>query len=693
MAYDKKTDVVWICPNGTRGKVEVVQELRIGLPKQPPKSKMLYYKLPKKEQYWRRVDINKLCTRENAAEFEDFIVEEFRKRREGIWFLNNGEPTYITGSQYMYIQWSRIDIGYPEYRDANRRLFTFWEACKVDYRCYGVCYLKNRRSGFSYCSASEIVNIASSSENAILGILSKTGKDAQDLFTDKAVYMFRNYPWFFKPIQDGSSNPRMELAFRTPAQKITKRYKYASVDESLNTVINWRNTQSNSYDGQKLKLLVHDESAKWMKPNSIKKNWRVTRTCLLLGRKIVGKCMMGTTANAQDSGGEEYKDIYQNSNVNKRDQNGQTVSGLYSLFIPAFDNLEGFIDMFGYSVINTPKKPIMGIDNFEIEVGSKKYLANRRKALEGNNIDLNEFKRQFPFTEEEAFRADASKSTFDVEKIFQQMDHNEERPELVVTGNFVWENPQDKDKVRWVPNKNGKFNSSYFPSDEEKNNFTIKGGVKFPGNAVDYVGGCDPFDHDYTVDGRRSDGALYIYKKFNPFAEHSEIFCLEYINRPPKAAIFYEDVLKACVFYGAELLIENNKVGIINYFRDNGFGGYLMARPEYTYNKVPSPNKKVTPGIPTSGAEVINLMGDLIEAYIHDHVGYRSDGTMGKCYLNALLKDWSVFEIDNRTKYDAAIASALALIATTKRVKKKKEVIKFEPFVRSYNRSNNITKR
>ena len=63
-------------------------------------------------------------------------------------------------------------------------------------------------------------------------------------------------------------------------------------------------------------------------------------------------------------------------------------------------------------------------------------------------------------------------------------------------------------------------------------------------------------------------------------------------------------------------------------------------------------------------------MGDLIEAYIHDHVGYRSDGTMGKCYLNALLKDWSVFEIDNRTKYDAAIASALALIATTKRVKK-----------------------
>ena len=196
-------------------------------------------------------------TRDNVELAENYIIEEFKRRREGVWFLNKGVPTYITGSHYMYIQWSKIDIGYPEYRDANRR--------------YGICYLKNRRSGFSYCSASEIVNIASSTENSVNGILSKTGKDAQDLFTDKAVYIFRNYPWFFKPIQDGSSNPRMELAFRTPAQKITKKNKYASVDESLNSTINWRNTASNSYDGQKLKLLIHDESAKWTKPNSIKK--------------------------------------------------------------------------------------------------------------------------------------------------------------------------------------------------------------------------------------------------------------------------------------------------------------------------------------------------------------------------------------------------------------------------------------
>jgi len=690
MAFDKKNDVVWICPNNTRGKVITIQNLNIGLPKAPPKKKMLFYGLKKKDQYWKRQEIDANCTRDNVADFEDYIIEEFKRRREGIWFLNKGEATYITGSQYMYIQWSKIDIGYPEYRDANRKLFLFWEACKVDYRCYGICYLKNRRSGFSYCSASEIVNIASSTENTVNGILSKTGKDAQDLFTDKAVYIFRNYPWFFKPIQDGSTNPRVELAFRTPAQKLTKKHKYASVDESLNSSINWRNTGSNSYDGQKLKLLIHDESAKWVRPNSIKKNWRVTRTCLLLGRKIVGKCMMGTTANAQDMGGEEYKAIYSDSNVLQRDANGQTISGLYSLFIPAFENLEGFIDAYGFSVVKTPKTPVMGIDEFEIEIGSKEYLVNRRMALKNNNIDLNEFKRQFPFTEEEAFRADASKSTFDVEKIFQQMDWLEEKSNLVVSGNFVWKNPEDKKEVIWLPSKNGKFNIALMPSEKEKNNIIKKRGSYYPGNKIDYVAGCDPFDHDYTVDGRRSDGALYIYKRFNPFEENSQVFCLEYINRPPKASIFYEDILKACVFYGAEILIENNKVGIINYFRDQGFDGLLMDRPEYTYSKSPS-NKKRMPGIPTASAEVINLMGDLIEAYIHDNVGYNSEtGIVGKCYFMSLLKDWSLFEIDNRTKYDASIASALALIGATKKFIKKKQSKEFIPFVRSYKQNKNI---
>ena len=39
--------------------------------------------------------------------------------------------------------------------------------------------------------------------------------------------------------------------------------------EGLDTTIDWKNTGDNSYDGEKLKLLVHDESGKWERPDNI----------------------------------------------------------------------------------------------------------------------------------------------------------------------------------------------------------------------------------------------------------------------------------------------------------------------------------------------------------------------------------------------------------------------------------------
>ena len=99
----------------------------------------------------------------------------------------------------------------------------FWEACKADARSYGICYLKNRRSGFSFMASGETVNSATISTDARFGILSKSGPDAKTMFTDKVVPISVNYPFFFKPIQDGMDRPKTELAYRVPASKFTRR--------------------------------------------------------------------------------------------------------------------------------------------------------------------------------------------------------------------------------------------------------------------------------------------------------------------------------------------------------------------------------------------------------------------------------------------------------------------------------------
>jgi hypothetical protein len=98
----------------------------------------------------------------------DYIDKEFDYREKGFWFINKDKPTYITGTHYMYLQWSKIDVGKPDFRESNRLFFIFWEACKADDRSYGICYLKNRRSGFSFMASGETVNSATISTDSRL---------------------------------------------------------------------------------------------------------------------------------------------------------------------------------------------------------------------------------------------------------------------------------------------------------------------------------------------------------------------------------------------------------------------------------------------------------------------------------------------------------------------------------------------
>ena len=329
--YNEEHDFVVISKTGEIGEVYEIQNLKIAL----PKPQNIYKRSNKKEdQYWEIFELNKDLQRiktifnwkEYPIEFKEkwfeYIDEEFKRREEGFWFYNNGKPTYITGTHYMYLQWSKIDVGKPDFRESNRLFYIFWEACKADDRCYGMCYLKNRRSGFSFMASGEVVNLATISSDSRYGILSKTGPDAKKMFTDKVVPISVNYPFFFKPIQDGMDRPKTELAYRVPASKLTRRKIEQGSDEAdlqgLDTTIDWKNTGDNSYDGEKLKLLVHDESGKWERPNNILNNWRVTKTTLRLGSRIVGKCMMGSTSNALEKGGDNFKNLYYESDVTKR---------------------------------------------------------------------------------------------------------------------------------------------------------------------------------------------------------------------------------------------------------------------------------------------------------------------------------------------------------------------------------------
>ena len=306
--YDKEHDIIVISKTGQIGEILEIQNLRIALRKVPvqvfkhDKNKWVKTDQPKELERLKSIFDWRSYPEDQKEQWFDYIDEEFDRRDNGFWFTNNGKPTYLTGTHYMYLQWSKIDVGAPDFREANRLFYVFWEACKADKRCYGMCYLKNRRSGFSFMSSAETVNLATLAGDSRYGVLSKTGSDAKKMFTDKIVPISINYPFFFKPIQDGMDRPKTELAYRVPStrftrKKITVNEKLEEL-EGLDTTIDWKNTGDNSYDGEKLALLVHDEAGKWERPENILNNWRVTKTCLRLGSSTICKCIMGSTSNA-----------------------------------------------------------------------------------------------------------------------------------------------------------------------------------------------------------------------------------------------------------------------------------------------------------------------------------------------------------------------------------------------------------
>ena len=684
--YNEKYKLVIISRDGTLGDIYEISNVIIGLPKTP--KTFDNQKEKKDNQVWSPTILPKTLKRistifqwnEQPVAFKnswvDYIETEFNKREQGCWFLNNGIATYITGTHYMYLQWTKIDVGHPDFREANRIFYIFWEACKADVRSFGMCYLKIRRSGFSFMSSCEGVNQATITRDARIGILSKTGADAKKMFTDKVVPISNNYPFFFKPIQDGMDKPKTELAYRVPASKITKKNMYVTDDEDidgLDTTIDWKNTSDNSYDGEKLQYLLHDESGKWERPENILNNWRVTKTCLRLGSKIIGKCMMGSTSNALEKGGANFKKLFEDSNGGKRNQNGQTKSGLYNLFIPMEWNFEGYIDKYGMPVLFTPEKPVIGMDGESIKIGAVDYWKNEVDSLSSDPDALNEFYRQFPRTESHAFRDESKMSLFNLTKIYQQVDYNDSLiiGQHVTQGSFSWQNGIKDTKVIFTPNKSGRFLVTWTPGLSMQNKFYTKNGTYYPGN--EHVGsfGCDSYDISGVVVGKGSNGALHGLTKFNMDEAPSNEFFLEYIARPQTAEIFFEEVLMACVFYGMPILCENNKPRLLYHFKNRGYRGFCMNRPDKRFNKL-SKTERELGGIPNSSEDVKQSHAAAIESYIEKHIGIDLDGTfrdtniMGDMPFQKTLEDWAKFDISNRTKFDAAISSGLAIMANQK---------------------------
>lgn len=129
----------------------------------------------------------------------------------------------------------------------------------------------------------------------------------------------------------------------------------------------------------------------------------------------------------------------------------------------------------------------------------------------------------------------------------------------------------------------------------------------------------------------------------------------------------------ACVFYGMPVLAENNKPRLLYHFKNRGYRGFSLSRPDKHKNDLSKAEKELG-GIPSSSA-VISIHAEAIESYIEKYVGFTNEGS-GNMYFTRTLLDWANYDINNRTKYDATVSSGFAIMANNRYVERPQKVVK-----------------
>lgn len=655
--------------------IVTLQGYNIKLPDAPPKEQIDGYGKPIEEQYWKKTynltDEEYLSLPEE--EQDEIDDRETHRRVHGYWFFNKGKPFYLTGDNYFFLNFWTIDGAAPDFIISQAHDFYFDYHVDKDSACFGSIKLKPRREGCTQRTLSRLANRATMVKHKHLGIQSKTGRDAKDVNFLQLVFGCRNLPCWILPQQAGMDIPKKELVFDKPSRRASTKKKTGikEFDEDeqpqnyLKTKIDWRDTVESAYDGSKVYRYVMDEMGKWNTCNAYE-TWGIVKKCLVDGFDIIGKAyLLSTIGETDEKAAANFIKLWNESDANKRTENGYTLSGLYRWFIPSYASKRGKDPRTGKQLVNKYGE----VD----EVTAKELILNERRAIKDPRKLFIEIK-QNPLNIEEALNFGSGSALFDTIRLTERktfLDNFqpiEERPVKYVVGNLHWIDNERFTKVRFIETPDGKWKIAYFPNvagDMTNRVKRLPNGRALPFSDTQFVMGIDPFDYnreDLMADG--SKGAFLVKLKYNFENENmSNLYCCQYIYRQNDANMFYDDVMKTAFFYGAKLNPERRLYGIWRYLRDNGLINFSMIRPDITKG---SEFQKRDNGYGTpTGEDTKNLGAELVESLIAKPDPLYNENTtdnLEKFWFEDTLEQLIKYTHKQSTAYDLAMAMFLTEI-------------------------------
>lgn len=675
-------------PGGTK---EIIHGIEMYIPPRPPMHEIRGYDLSKKEQKWFRIGFpdwwdeifeEEMQQREENDDYRDPRLEKFReqewsRRINGFWFMNNGKPTYITGTHYLFLEWTKLDIGYPNYYDFARKNYYFTQYCLEDPFCLGYFKVGPRGFGKTMEEITVQLDIMTKPPHRSKGaIQSKSGNDAYKVFK-KEVEIYNEYPEFFKPDSNHGTNPEKKLSFFRDKIKGKKAKKVKQDDDKeLKNEIWWEVAKETALDGDTLVSVIQEEIGKSdpKEQVDVAKRIQVNRFCVYRNNIKRGIIQCTSTIEEMKAGGAEALIVWEGSDHNHKSDNGFTITGLYRAFTSALDTT--VIDEYGMS---------------DREAARKKHESERNLRKDKPN-ELSSYIRKNPFIPEEAFMVDNDQCVFNAMILNERLGYLNINTNVTKAFDLDWESEVDGN-VKYTDNDvNGKFEIAWFPPKDQWNKVAkeIRGGnvVYRPLNDAKFCIACDPISFGKTVDSRKSNAAAYVFRKFDLQVDHGKAehdyethnFIVEYLHRPLEPEIFYEDMIRLCRFFGCQILVENQKNNIFTYFKQRGYADFIMYRPETTYTK--EGDSQDTEGIPSSTVMIDTYTGRL-QTFVIKH-GHRIK-------FKRLIKDMLAFDPAHPRKHDCTVAAGFTLLAREKVVQEDLPPVDIEEIFNLYNNTGSAS--
>lgn len=622
------------------------------------------------QKRWKLYDKKK---KEDDPEFYDEQLEAYKKqewdrRLNGHWFLNNGRPVYLTGSHYMYLQWWQIDIGYPKYRIPDLEYFYFQQYVIEDPDCMGMLEITKRRFGKTFRGGLFLYEYITRTKMANGGIQSKTGNDAKKVFSKAVISTFKKLPKFFRPEYDMSLGvtPKTEIRFQQTNVR-GSRAEDGLDKEELGSMIDWGSADTIHYDGQKLHRAFMDEWCKTTEVNVYDRH-EVIRYCLLDDEgRIIGKALYSSTVEKLDTDREGIqhaaKLLWDDSDQLNKGENGRTPSGLYRFFMTA-DRAKNF-DIYGFP---------------DVEKTVKEILADR-DTVKHNPRSLTKRIKKEARTIEEAFSEDEDGCIFNIVNINKQKAYLRNNPITHWRYLHFFRRLEDQ-KVSCIDVDPDKTELCWkilsLPPNGQENKYRMDMGMMFPDRQEIGVIGVDGYSN--TQGGKQYGSKLagWMFLKFDSLdPENTGLFTGHIYGRPNEKDDMHNQVLLAAEYFGFPVYYEFVADDYYTYFKNRGRLGYLPLFPKNAIDPVKlkedPEGKKRHRGFPTTEF-ALTKQNDAMMTYVEHHYD--------KILYEELLEDLPKFRPYKRGPYDRTVSAMITLVSSLEPVRK--FTPPKEPLIRMY---------